>query len=217
MKLTDEVLKLDCTKGSYVFAVTCETGVTLIDTGFPGRGEAILAELHENGIEPVDVKRILLTHHDVDHIGNAEFLQKMTGCEIFISATDYPYVMEGKKREGLKSVVGAITKPHKPAAVNRIEGGSVGEFAAIPSPGHTRGHMVYRFRDVMFLGDLVRGKDGGLALSPPIMTWDKAALIASIKALPVDGAQWLCVAHGEPVTASAWDVLLKNTLLGKSP
>jgi len=210
MKLTDEVLKLDCTKGAYVYAVTCGDGVTLIDTSFPGKGEAILSELAANGIEAGDVKRILLTHHDIDHIGTAAFLQEKTGCEIYIHADDYPYVMEGKKREGLKRIVGALMKAEKPKKVNQIDSDTIGEFSVIPTPGHTRGHTAYRFHNVLFLGDLVRSNEGKLCLSPNIMTWDKAILFASIKALPVENVEWLCLAHGEPIEAAAWGDFIKT-------
>jgi len=210
MKITDEVIKLDCTKGAYVYAVRCKDGVTLIDTCMPGRGPAILAELAAVSIKPEDVKRILLTHHDVDHIGSAAFLQEKTGCEIYIHENDYPYVMEGKKREGIKGLICALMKPQKPRELRRIEGDTIGEFSVIPAPGHTRGHTVYRFRDVLFLGDLVRSKGGKPISSPPIMTWNKEALLASIRALGTDGAARLCMAHGEPVQADTWDSFVKS-------
>jgi len=210
MKITNEVIKLDCTRGAYVFAVMCKEGVTLIDTGMPGKGEAILSELAANGIKAGDVKRILLTHHDVDHMGSAAFLQEKTGCQIYIHADDYPYVMEGKKREGLKRLVGALMKPQKPSNVTRIEGNAIGELSAIHSPGHTKGHMAYRFRGVLFLGDLVRSNGKKPLVSPAIMTWNKEALLASIRSLPVGGAEWLCMAHGEPVKADTWGNFVKS-------
>jgi len=208
MKLTDDVIKLDCTKGSHVYAVTGGDGVTLIDTSVPGKGEAILSELEAYGVHPDGVRRILLTHHDVDHIGSAAFLQEKTGCDIYIHPKDYPYIMEGEKRDGIKRFIGALMKVQKPKEVKRIEGDFIGDFAVIPSPGHTRGHTAYRFRDVLFLGDLVRSSNGKLAMSP-IMNWSKTELLNSIKSLPVGGAVWLCPAHGEPVNISAWDEFIK--------
>lgn len=210
MKVTDEVIQLDCTKGSYVFAVAGREGVTLIDTCFPGKGKAILAELGANGIKPGDVKRILLTHEDVDHVGSAAFLQEKTGCEIFIHPIEYPYMMEGKKRDGIKGIIGGLVKVRKPENLKRIEGNAIGEFDVIFSPGHTRGHTAYRFRNVMFLGDLIRSKNGKPVMSPQIMTWDIKILLASIKALSIAGAEWLCMAHGEPVKADTWADFVKG-------
>ena len=47
------IYKVDCTDGSYVYAIKNEHGVSLIDTHFPGKGEEIAAELHAAGMEPV--------------------------------------------------------------------------------------------------------------------------------------------------------------------
>ncbi len=209
MKITEKVIKLDCTKGSYAYAVVEKDGVTLIDTSLPGKGEAILAELAQNGINSNKIKRILLTHHDIDHIGNAAFFQEKCGCEIYIHENDYPYVMDGKKREGIKKILGFMMKVQKPRTIKQIKGGKIGGFTAIPAHGHTRGHTVYRFDDVLFLGDLVASKAGKITKAPPIMNWNKVAAEQSIKALSVDGVEWLCMAHGEPVKSSAWREFVK--------
>ena len=205
MKLTNEVIKLNCTRGAYSYAVIGRDGATLIDTGNPGKGEAILTELAANNITPDDIKRILLTHHDIDHIGNAAFLQEKTNCEIFIHSEDYPYIMEGKKREGFKRMVGSLIKAQRPGKIKKIEGNTIGEFNVIPSPGHTKGHTVYSFRDVLFIGDLARSKNGKVLMLPSLYVWDKTVLQNSIKTLPVDGVEWFCPAHGEPFKAAAWN------------
>ena len=211
MNLTDEVIKLDCTKGSYVYAVVGADGnVTLIDTSMPGKGQAILEELDSNGFNLASVKRILLTHADIDHIGSAAFLQEKTGCEIYIHPDDYPYVMDGQKREGFRRFVSALMKVQTPREVRRIEGDAIGEFTVIPAPGHTKGHTVYRFRDVVFLGDLARGSRAGLVTSPSFFTWDRAALLNSIRTLNIDGVQWLCPAHSEPVKADVWGAFVNG-------
>jgi len=210
MKITDEVLRLDCTKGSYAYAVTGADGVTLIDTGFPGRGAAILAELAAGGVRPGDVRRVLLTHHDVDHIGNLAFLQEKTGCDIYISAGDYPCVMENKGREGVKRFMGALMKPKKPRKATRLEGDGIGGFAVIPTPGHTKGHTAYRFRNVLFIGDLARNKGGKPGLHPALITWNREALLASVAALPAGGAEFFCPAHGEPFGAAEWEAFARE-------
>ena len=88
------IYKVDCTDGSYVYAIKNEHGVSLIDTHFPGKGEEIAAELHAAGMEPV--ARILLTHSDMDHTGNAAFLQKKYGCPVYLSAREMEAVQTPK-------------------------------------------------------------------------------------------------------------------------
>ena len=56
MNITQNVFKLECTKGVYAYAVKDSDGVTLIDTCAPGRGAAILKELGSNGTRPQDIK-----------------------------------------------------------------------------------------------------------------------------------------------------------------
>lgn len=66
--------------------------VFLIDTGMPGHAEQILSELRGLGISPCDIRAIFLTHHDVDHIGNAEYLRQATGAELWAPKEDIPYI-----------------------------------------------------------------------------------------------------------------------------
>ena len=204
MRLSNEVFELDCTGGSHVYAVQCADGVTLIDTSMPGKGQAILTELGGYGIKPANIKRILLTHHDLDHMGSAAYIQKETGCEIYISAGDYPYLSGERKRPGIKRLFSALVNLQIPANVKKIDGNKIGEYTVIPTPGHTPGHVSYRFRDILFLGDLVRTAKGVIKPSPNIMTWNKKVLDNSIRSLDVTGAEWLCPAHGEPVKTDAW-------------
>lgn len=205
MKVTDSVLKLDCTKGSYVYAVI-DDGVTLIDTSLPKSGDAILKELSSYGIKPCDIKRILLTHDDVDHIGNAAYLQEKCGCDILISEIDYPCMIGTKKRYGIKKVMSAITKTEKPKSVKIIDCDSIGKIEVISTPGHTPGHTCFRYKDVIFGGDLFSTKNGKLTLLPFYMNWNKKAQINSIKKLSVEGVRYLCPAHGEFVSAGeTWE------------
>jgi len=64
--------KLACTKGSYAYFVPGPVPV-LVDTGFPGRGPAILWECESLGSPPA---HIVITHYDVDHIVSAAWLRE---------------------------------------------------------------------------------------------------------------------------------------------
>ncbi|MGZ5371356.1 MBL fold metallo-hydrolase, partial [Aeromicrobium sp.] len=46
-------------------------GVTLVDTGFPGDKERVIASLGKLGRSPADVDAVVLTHAHPDHIGSA--------------------------------------------------------------------------------------------------------------------------------------------------
>ena len=51
--------------------VTDDTGVMLIDAGFPGDRDDVLASLRQLGFGVDDVRAILLTHAHIDHFGSA--------------------------------------------------------------------------------------------------------------------------------------------------
>lgn len=210
MKINDKVIRLDCTKGSYAYAVIGNDGITLIDTSLPNKGEGILSELATYNIKPTDIKRILLTHHDVDHIGNTAFLQDKTHCDIYIDPNDYPYIMEGKSREGIKKIASAIIKVQKPTTVRKINENKIGEFIVIPASGHTKGHTVYQFENILFIGDLATSKNGKITNSPSRRNWNNQTALNSIKELSVEGIDWLCMAHSELIEPSAWNEFIKT-------
>ncbi len=212
MRLKDNVIKLDCTKGSYAYAMIHD-GVTLVDSSIPGRGEAILSELKSYSIMPNDIKRILVTHHDIDHIGNVEYLMAKCKCEAYISEADLPYVLGMKKRHGIKKVLGMLMKASVPKTVKAFDTRTISGIEILPAAGHTNGHTCFRFNDVFFAGDLCSSKDGKLVLPPKIMTWDMKKNIDSCKALKLDGVKWICTAHGEPVNDNkAWNLFLQSLL-----
>lgn len=211
MNITQNVFKLECTKGAYAYAVKDSDGVTLIDTCAPGRGAAILKELEANGIKPQDVKRILITHADTDHIGNIGFLTEKCGCDVYISAEDIPYAKGEKKQMGLRRILALIQKVNLPQLLHTLPDGKIGSIEIIPAPGHTPGHVCFRFENVLFVGDLVRGRSNVLVDSPNVFMLDKAQNAISMKAISTDGIDWICMAHGEPVqTHPAWENYLKG-------
>ncbi len=208
MILTENVIKLDCTKGSYAYAVIND-GITLIDSSLPGRGESILNELKSHGYMPSDIKQIFITHHDIDHIGNVAYLMDKCNCDAYISETDLPYALGMKKRDGIKKVLGAFMKVHFPDTVKTLEPKMINGIEVVKAAGHTRGHTCFRYNDIFFAGDMLCSKDGKLALPPKIMTWDMKKNIESCKDLKLDGIQWICPAHGEPVMGvKSWDLFL---------
>ena len=95
IKITETVFQLEATKRSHSYLVHTDK-FFLIDTGLPGLADKILAEIQCLGVTSRDIQAILLTHHDVDHIGNARQLQKITGAELWAPSEDVPFI-EGKK------------------------------------------------------------------------------------------------------------------------
>jgi glyoxylase-like metal-dependent hydrolase (beta-lactamase superfamily II) len=69
----------------------------MIDTGFPGLTKKIYEELATYNIHARDIKYVLLTHGDVDHIGNLQSIVNTSNCEIYASTDEIPYLQKKKR------------------------------------------------------------------------------------------------------------------------
>lgn len=60
--------------------------LTLIDTGLsmPDSRAALLEGLRAHGVQPRDIRRILLTHAHLDHYGQTAWLQAESGAEVWL-------------------------------------------------------------------------------------------------------------------------------------
>jgi glyoxylase-like metal-dependent hydrolase (beta-lactamase superfamily II) len=200
LKITDDVYALDSTKKwNYAYLIYGEEKI-LVDTGRPGQGKGILKELKSISIEPEDIKHILITHHDVDHIGNLAFLEKGTGARIWASKEDIPYIYGDKSRPGHKKIISFFMRVKKPENITAYsEDQTINGVEVIPTPGHTPGHVCLLYKDVLFAGDLVRNSKGQLEPMASHMNWNKSALNESIKKIAGYDFNWICPAHGEPI------------------
>jgi glyoxylase-like metal-dependent hydrolase (beta-lactamase superfamily II) len=199
MKVTENVYALDSTKGAYAYLVAAPDGAIMVDTGFPGRGGAMLAEIESLGLSPRDIRTIVLTHHDVDHIGNAKALQDSTGAELWAPAEDAPYILGTRKRPGVKCLIAAVARPLRPSLTGvYVDGRRFGQLRAIHAPGHTPGHSIFAYGTTLFIGDLFHIKDGKPRPTADFMNADSAVARTSIGLLKGLDFDWLCPAHGEP-------------------
>lgn len=199
MKITDNIYALDATKGNYAYVII-DKEVILIDTGRPGQGKGILKELKAMNIEPEDIKHILITHHDIDHVGSLAFLEKETGASIWASKEDIPYICGNQTRPGIKRLFSVIMRTKKPERIIPYpENHGIGDIEVIPTPGHTPGHVCLLHKDVLFVGDLVRTSNGQIGPMKSFMNWDTDLAMESIKKVADLPFKWVCPAHGEPV------------------
>jgi glyoxylase-like metal-dependent hydrolase (beta-lactamase superfamily II) len=66
----------------------------LVDTGYPGQAALLREAMAEAGVPLARLRAIILTHLDIDHVGNAAALQQEAGqpVEILAGAADRPYI-----------------------------------------------------------------------------------------------------------------------------
>lgn len=199
MKITGNITLLESTKGSYVYLIEAEEPV-LVDTGFSWQGKGILRELAAMQVPPESIRHILLTHYDLDHIGNAAMLQKRTGARLWASEGDAPYILGQKPRPGFKKYLPYVFRTPKPKDISTFRDGDIiGGIRVIHTPGHTPGHVCLLCNGVLFAGDLVKSENGSLIPYRSGWNWDSVMLLDSIRKINNDPFQWVCPAHGRPV------------------
>ncbi len=197
MKIKNNVYLLESTKGSYVYYIGGGEPV-LIDTSLSFKGGALIRELERMGVMD-SIKHILITHHDLDHVGNLVSLQQRTGAIVWAPAADIPYITGEKTRPGFKGTISRVMRVKKPAAINAFsEGQTIAGVSVIGAPGHTPGHVCFLYDSVLFAGDLIENKKGAVVPYPAPWTIDPAALLESIKNVEQLEFDWVCPAHGRP-------------------
>ncbi len=218
MKILDNLHRVDgLSVGVYV--LIGDDGLTLVDAGLPRNEQKILSYLQSLGYHESDVKNILLTHSDVDHIGSLRALVAATHATT-VAQNDEANVIAGRQSaRGMKGPLGIVFKLmapfFKPAPIEidrRVNGGDVlplhGGIEVVASPGHTRGHVCFWWRapKVLFVGDAMTNRNG-LAGSAPMFTYDAAQAATSIQRLAALDVDVLCFGHGAPVTSDAREQL----------
>ncbi|MFF5516783.1 MBL fold metallo-hydrolase [Streptomyces coeruleorubidus] len=186
--------------------------VTLVDTGYPGDRERLLASLAEVGSSPEAVAAVLITHAHNDHLGSAEYLRATYGTPVYLHAAEAPHA----RREFLHQVsIGTVLKNGwrpgvLPWAVHALRSGGTthnpvtapepfpatgpldlpGRPVPVHTPGHTDGHCAYHLPGT---GVLVSGD----------------ALVSGHPTSPVEGPQLLpdMFHHERPRAVTSLDVL----------
>ena len=154
MQLPNKVRRLASTKGSAAYLLQTSDGYTLIDTGFFISGPRILNELAN--LQVYSISKILLTHHDPDHIGNISLLQRKFNCPVHINSLDMPYITGEKRRTHTKALFDFFVKTDTSATLSSLENVHFDDVKIFHTPGHTPGHSCFLFEDCLFTGDLFR-------------------------------------------------------------
>jgi glyoxylase-like metal-dependent hydrolase (beta-lactamase superfamily II) len=156
-------------------AIVTDEGVTLVDAGLPGDRRALQGALRDVGRDLADIRGVVLTHGDSDHIGIAEWLRAEHGVPVHVHEADAARARgEEKSHAGggawrlgaaLRFLAvgirrGALRTRHL-GEVRTFRDGDVLELPGRPEiiglPGHSAGSVAIRIPavDAIFLGDAV--------------------------------------------------------------
>lgn len=183
----------------------------------PGQLSLIESALSEVGLSVADIKRVILTHQDLDHIGSLAEVVSLSGAEVLAHAEDAPYI-DGRltpikmpppeQREAmLASMPPAVrelfSKPLKPVKIDRTlaDGEQLdlaGGVRIIFTPGHTPGHIsLYLERShTLISGDALVSSEGQLAGPRERATLDMAKAQASVVKLAALAIETIVTYHG---------------------
>lgn len=206
------------------YLIVTDDGVTIIDAGLPGYWKPLLAELASLGKSLADVRALILTHGDSDHIGFAARLHRETGLVPHIHDADVERarLQVKKPNSGWGPVKlgplarfmwysarhGGLRIP--PATeLQSVADGAVLDVPGAPriihAPGHTPGSIVVHVPavDAVFLGDTMTTRNvltGVTGPKPAPFTLEPGQAVASLDRIEAIDATWVLPGHGP-----AWD------------
>jgi glyoxylase-like metal-dependent hydrolase (beta-lactamase superfamily II) len=180
------------------FAVLGPAGATIVETGPGSTLPALLEGLRALGVQPADVRDVLVTHIHLDHAGVSGWWARQ-GATIHVHAAGAPHLVDPSKLlasasriygDKLEFLWGEVL-PSPPERVHLVNDGEVVmatglAFTAIQTPGHARHHHCWQIGDLALTGDaagvrLPESRWIGLPAPPP--EFDLEAWQASLRRL----------------------------------
>jgi len=207
--------------GINTFYLIRDEGAVLYDGGWSKGASRFSDQLKQNGIEPGEIKLIVLSHGDFDHVGGTQVLKELTGARVAIHEKDRQNLEEGIFHWARGATTwGRISRAlFKPMMVK--SGGFPGvkadvvlddnDFSLEPfgirgrvvyTPGHTLGSVsILLDSGEAFIGCLAHNRlPFVLKPSLPIYADDISLLKKSWKKVIDHGATILYPGHGKPFT-----------------
>lgn len=187
--------------------VCSDEGILLVDTGMPGMTQEISLQMQAAGFSIDQLTGIVLTHQDIDHIGNvSQILELKPGIAVYAHAADKPYI-EGKlplikelpKRLG---AIGAYEAASSDIVTDIVSDGEQLDFAkgiiVIHTPGHTPGHIsLYDpATKTLVAGDAMVVRGDQLLGPNPMQTPDLDEAYRSIEKLAAYDIEKIICFHG---------------------
>ncbi|MGA0568697.1 MBL fold metallo-hydrolase [Rathayibacter sp. KR2-224] len=203
------------------YLVEGEGGLTLIDAGIGGQYSDLKRELTAMGRTLADIRGVILTHGDSDHIGYAERLRSELGIPVYVGEADAArargkestHPAWGKTRFGATAGFlwytlrkGGMRTKYLTEVVPVHEGEVLdlpGSPRIVSLPGHSAGSIaiVVPSLDAVFVGDALTTRHvltGQRGPQPAPFTDDPDAARTSHAKLATIEATWVLPGHGTP-------------------
>jgi glyoxylase-like metal-dependent hydrolase (beta-lactamase superfamily II) len=178
----------------------------LVDTGLDATGAAILSELKAASVAPAQVTAVLITHGHPDHYAAARLFEKAT---VVLGFDDLAMIRGDKTHYSpFGKIIGAVMPlPPAPQGITPVHGNEHldfdgARFTVVATPGHTPGSVMYLYKNVLFTGDSLMRKKGGVTIMGSLFSEHPSRNRASLDAL--EGLSFDRIADGHAgVTSDA--------------
>ncbi|MGC5169618.1 MBL fold metallo-hydrolase [Microbacterium sp. DT81.1] len=204
-----------------VHLIVTDEGITVVDAGLAGHRKDLLGELEAVGRSLDDVKGVILTHGDSDHVGFAERLRREAGVPVYVHEADAARAKgakppkTGRQHMHVAPTVGffwySLRKGGlRTTALSEVVAMRGGEILPLPGapriielPGHSPGSIAVHvpLARAVFVGDALTTRHvltGEVAPQPAPFTDDPDAAARSLDAIADLDVDWVIPGHGAP-------------------
>jgi glyoxylase-like metal-dependent hydrolase (beta-lactamase superfamily II) len=183
-----------------------ESGLVVIDAGLPGSIRRMIQLIRDIGRSPQDVRHILITHADIDHVGSLKPLVDAAGAAVYASQQTASYIQRCQSPPHISFpmivVVGTMNRLfRRPVPVDHIVKDNdlldiAGGIRVLETPGHTPDHISFYWERerVLFVGDLL-DNEGQLEVSRR-STWSREESYKSTRRVLALKPAVICPGHG---------------------
>lgn len=208
----------------YPSLIISNNELTLVDTGYTNFLTLIENEILKNGYEIKNLKNIIITHYDDDHIGSLyDFKEKYHWINIIASDIESKYISGEMKSERLvqaeelldnmsneeiefgKWFINQLKNLKHVAIDKKVRDGDMilhNKCRVIATPGHTSGHISLYFPSIksVITGDAAVNENHDLVIANPSFCLDIERAEQSLKKIKNLKAEHYYCYHGGKFT-----------------
>jgi len=154
-----------------VYAIATSQGLILIDSGYADRVEPeVVNGLKALGLDPANVKYVLIGHGHGDHFGGASYFQEHYGAKVGLTAADWD-VMYPSTPPANANAANQV-KPKRDLVLSEAQPLTLGDTTVtfVEIPGHTPGSLAFIFPVKEGRRSHVAGLFGGTILTSDRIT-----------------------------------------------
>ena len=134
--------------GTVAYVITTSAGLVMIDALGANQVESVLLPGFKSlGLDPAQVKAIIVGHGHADHFGGSAYMQEHYGAKVYVSAADWTLMENPPPARGGRQGGPAVPLPKHDQVIADGQPIVVGDFKLlpVPIPGHTPGSMGFIF------------------------------------------------------------------------